>query len=226
MKLAKHTPITMFFLVVFTMIFSSCAKDSDLFDEYVLAPEEEVVKPGDPDEETPPDENEDQDPGEEPNDDPTGGIDFDTPDNLENSNKISGTYYPTSEADITNPANENFKAVIRESFDCNNCTFAANQTIEPAGGVITGSNINLNGAYIENTYKQAFSPSVSFSEVYKASRISAETFGASSGDSSDDTDAIDAMINNAELVAGVQGGSYIKNKPSTYRRSGTLDWNL
>lgn len=233
MKLSYRTPQTMIFLVAFALFFTSCAKDSDLFDEYVLAPEEEVVEPGDQNGDTDgdTDQGQGQDPDQEPptdgsGGDPTGGIDFDTPDNLENTNKIDGTYYPKSEADITNPANANFKAVISESFECNGCTFAANQTIEPAGGVISGSNINLNGAYIENTYKQAFSPSVSFSQVYEASRVSAETFGATSGDASDDTAAIDAMINNCALAVGAQGGSYVKNRPSTYRRSGTLDWNL
>ncbi|MEE1963190.1 hypothetical protein V1387_10880 [Allomuricauda taeanensis] len=226
MKLLNRTPLAMIFLVAIVMFFSACGKDSDLFDEYVLEPEEEVVEPGDQDGNGDTDGETGQNPDGGPNENPTGGIDFDTPDNLENTNKIEGTYYPASQADITNPANANYKAVIRESFECNGCTFAANQTIEPAGGVISGSNINLNGAYIENTYKQAFSPSVSFSEVYKASRISAETFGAVSGDSSDDTSAIDAMINNSQLVVGAEGGSYIKNRPSNYRRSGTLDWNL
>ncbi|WP_139344260.1 hypothetical protein, partial [Cellulophaga omnivescoria] len=109
---------------------------------------------------------------------------------------------------------------------CNNCTFAANQTIEPAGGVITGQNINLNNAYVENTYKQAFSASTSFTQVYDKSRLSIEVFGAISGDGIDDSDAIDATINNIEIANASPKGSYIKNKPSTYKREGNFDWNL
>ncbi|MEW2921822.1 hypothetical protein AB1A65_10160 [Muricauda sp. ANG21] len=230
MKLSYCTPRAMLFLVTLVLFFSSCAKDSDLFDEYVIEPDEEVVEPGDPDQDPDPDEDpnpdEDPDQDQDPDEDPFDGIDFSTPDNPENTNKIEGTYTPTSMADITNPANANLKAVISQSFNCNSCTFAAGQTIEPAGGVISGSNINLNGAYIENTYKQAFAPSVTFSETYNASRVSPETFGANAGDNSDDTDAIDAMINNVELAVTANGGTYIKNRPTNYRRSGILDWNM
>jgi len=235
MKLFYRTPLAMTFLAIFLLVLNSCAKDNDLFDEYVLAPDEdEIVEPddslgGDSDDGT----NSGDDDADNPNDgtdsnqdNPFDGIDFTTPDNPENTNKIEGSYTPTSMADITNPANANLKAIISESFECNGCTFAAEQTIEPAGGVISGSNIDLNGAYIENTYKQAFTPSVTFSEVYTASRVSAETFGAISNDGQDDTAAIDAMINNVQLAVGAENGSYIKNRPTNYRRSGTLDWNM
>ena len=220
----------MTFLAAFILVFASCAKDNDLFDQYVLNPEEDVIVSDstntaqDPTTQDPTTQDPTtQDPTTQ---DPTADINFSTPDNPENTNKIEGTYTPSSQADITNPANANFKAVISESFQCDNCTFAEGQTIEPAGGVITGSNINLNGAYIENTYKQAFSPNATFSQVYSASRVSPETFGANAGDNADDTDAIDAMINNVELAVTADGGTYIKNKPSRYTRSGTLDWNL
>jgi hypothetical protein len=220
--LRPHLP-TMMLLAIFLVFFTSCSKDSDLFDEYVLSPEEEVVEPGDTN-------NENSTDGTDGNSgsDTGSGIDFtiDTPDNPENTNKINGIYYPTSAAEISDPTHENFKAVISNSFECNGCTFAPGQTIEPAGGVISGSNIDLNGAYIENTNKQAFASSVSFSRVYESSRVSPETFGAISGDAGDDTNAIDAMINNCSLAVGTQGGSYVKNKPSYYRRSGTLDWNM
>jgi hypothetical protein len=229
----------MTFLAVIILFFNSCAKDNDLFDEYVLAPdEEEVVEPDDSsgedsdgetnnEEEENPDDGTDPDDGSDPDqDNPFDGIDFTTPDNPENTNRIEGSYTPTSMADITNPANANLKAIISESFECNGCTFAAEQTIEPAGGVISGSNIDLNGAYIINTYKQAFAPSATFNQVYTASRISPELFGANAGDNLDDTDAIDAMINNVQLAVTADGGIYIKNKPSDYKRSGSLDWNM
>lgn len=227
MKIFQPHLLKMMVLALFLVFFTSCSKDSDLFDEYVLNPDEEVVDSGDTDGQTDPDGTDGNTDGNSGTDSGSG-IDFtiDTPDNPENTNKIEGTYTPTSSADVSDPAHANFKAVISNSFECNGCTFAAGQTIEPAGGVITGSNINLNGAYIENTNKQAFAPSVTFSGIYESSRISPETFGAVSGDSGDDTDAIDALINNCSLAVGSEGGSYVKNKPSYYRRSGTLDWNM
>ncbi|MCL6266242.1 hypothetical protein [Flagellimonas myxillae] len=234
-----HYLLTMLFIVFFCLIFQSCAKDSDLFYEYVVEQEEEVVETDDPDEnsedpdEENPDEGNEEDPDEGNEEDPDEGEEEpdipefpDTPDDPGNPNKIEGTYYPKSADDVANPANASFKAVITDSFDCNNCTFAPNQTIEPAGGVITGSNINLNGAYIQNTYKQAFAPSVRFSTLYENSRVSPETFGAVSGDNVDDNAAIDAMINNCALAVGTKDGSYIKNRPSNYNRGGIINWNL
>lgn len=228
MKLFFRTPLTMFFLASFLLIASSCAKDNDLFDEYVFNPEEEVVEPPEGNDGTNSDDETDQnqDQGQNPTDDSNGGIDFDTPDNFENTNKINGTYTPTSAADITNPANANYKAIITESFECNGCTFAEGQTIEPAGGVISGRGIDLNGAYIENTYKQAFASSVTFSQLYEASRVSPETFGAISGDSSQDDQAINTLIDNCKYGVGTPSGVYIKNSESTFSRSGSFNWNL
>ncbi|MGX1930514.1 hypothetical protein [Flagellimonas sp. 2504JD4-2] len=229
MKL-NRTLLIMLLLATFTYALSSCAKDNDLFYESIIEQEEEIeetdeVSDEDPDGETDPETPEDPDDPETPDDptDPEPPVD---PTDPTNSNKIVGTYYPSSSAEITDPARADHKAIITESFDCNGCTFAANQTIEPAGGVITGSNINVNGAFIENTYKQAFGSSVTFSELYENSRISPELFGATSGDSGDDNDAIDAMVDNCLLAAGSKDGSYIKNKPSYYRRTGKFNWNM
>lgn len=231
MKLSYRTPLTMIFLVSIALFFMSCEKDSDLFDEYVLAPEEEeVLEPGNTDGNTDGNSDGNQEPDQGStnggNQDSNGVIDFSTPDNPENTNKIEGTYTPTSMADITNPANANLKAIISQSFECNDCTFAANQTIEPAGGVISGQNIDLNGAYILNTYKQVFSSSVTFKDVYTASRVSPEVFGAISGDGQDDSAAIITMINNCSLAVGTPNGSYVKNTESTFSRSGHFNWNL
>lgn len=231
MNLSYRTPLTMMFLVSFMLIFSSCNKDSDLFYESILEQEEEVDESDvtddetseDPDEDTDPDVPED--PDEDPDEDPVVDAPVDPTDPI-NTNKIEGVYYPASSSEISDPSKANHKAIITESFDCSGCTFAANQTIEPAGGVITGSNIQVNGAFIENTFKQAFSSSTTFSEVYAGSRISPETFGATSGDSSDDNDAIDALINNCSLAVGATNGSYVKNQPSNYRRSGIFNWNM
>ena len=216
-----HLP-TMFLMVFLLLTFASCNKDSDLFYESILDPEKPVVE--DPTSQDPDENPTNEEPGTDPG--PFDGIDLDTPDNFDNPNKIEGTYYPSSAAEISDSSKANFKAIITESFDCNGCTFASNQTIEPAGGVISGSNINLNGAYIENTYKQAFSASVSFSQIYKDSRVSPETFGAQSGDSTQDDAAIDAMINNCEYGVGSSNGKYIKNEESTYGRPGKFNWNM
>nr|WP_299381529.1 hypothetical protein [Allomuricauda sp.] len=229
-----HNLPTMLFIAIFVLFFQSCAKDSDLFLDYVIDPEEEVIDSEDPDEnsEDPDDNDDNPDNGDDNNpddgdDDDSGIPDFpEDPEDPVNPNKIEGTYTPESAADLADPAHTSFKAIISKSFTCDGCTLAPNQTIEPAGGVISGSNINLNGAYIENTYKQAFSPNAEFSSVYEGSRVSPEAFGAVSGDNVDDNDAIDALINNCALAIGAKDGSYIKNRPSNYRRNGIINWNL
>lgn len=222
----------MYLLVFFTLVFSSCEKDSDLFLESILEQEEileetdeETEEETDEETEEETDEETGEETGEEEEEDPIVDVPVD-PTDPTNTNKIEGVYNPTSASEISDPSKANYKAVITNSFDCSGCTFAANQTIEPAGGVISGSNIVLNGAYIENTFKQAFSSSTTFSEVYSGSRISPELFGATSGDSSDDNNAIDAMINNCSLAVNVTDGSYIKNSPTNYRRSGIFNWNM
>ncbi|ADY30434.1 hypothetical protein Celly_2617 [Cellulophaga lytica DSM 7489] len=204
MQLTKFTSKFMLFLIFICLM--SCSQDSDLLADLILEEKEEIIEPSDP--VTGSDE------------DPYKDKDFSNP------NKIVGSYYPTSQEDITNADNANKKAIITNSFTCNNCTFAANQTIEPAGGVITGENINLNNAFIENTYKQAFSSSTTFTGIYDKSRLSIEVFGAISGDGVDDSAAIDAAINNIEVATASPNGLYVKNKPSTYKREGNFDWNL
>ena len=125
----------------------------------------------------------------------------------------NNTYTPTSSGDITNVANAGRTAIISNSFDCNGCTFAANQKIRPAGGAISGSNINLNGAYIDDVPDQAFDSSARFSAVYEDSWVYAETFGAVSNDAGDDSDAIDAAHDNCKF-SRLNGGTYVKNSPS------------
>ena len=44
--------------------------------------------------------------------------------------------------------------------------------IIPSGGSISGTNINLNGGYIDEVYNQAFSSSATFSQVYEDSWLS------------------------------------------------------
>ena len=175
----------------------SCAKDNDLFLEAVLEEEEEVV-------DIPADEDPD----------------------FENTNKIDGTYNPSSAAEIMDPSKANFRAIITNSFDCTNCEFAPNQTIEPAGGSISGTNINLNGAFIENTFKNAFTATVSFTEPYRNSRLSPETFGANGSDGVADDIVLSTLIAQSEYAVGQSGAIYIKNDETIHNRSGVFDWDM
>lgn len=219
MKLFYRTPLTMSFLAVIILLFTSCAKDNDLFDEYVLNPEEEVV---DPDDSTINDET-GQDTGN-----PNPGVITEAPNepDFTNKNQILGEYYPESAADISNPEYANYKAVISNSFDCNGCTFAANQTIEPAGGLISGSNIDLNGAHIVNNFKQAFDSNVTFSTLYSKSRLSPEIFGGFGDDNAADDISISTLIKNSEFAIGQNNAIYVKNSEDIYRRDGIFNWNM
>ena len=67
----------------------------------------------------------------------------------------TGSYTPNSAADVANPSNANKVAIITNSFDCTGCNWAPGQVIDPNGGAITGSNINLNGAFIRSKAARA-----------------------------------------------------------------------
>lgn len=218
MKLSYRTPQTMIFLVAFALFFTSCAKDSDLFDEYVLAPEEEVVEPGDQNgenPEVPPEEN----PGNE-NDGSarppaSGGNPNWFPNGPDTSKPEGGaTYTPTNAADISSPSNAGRTALITNSFDCTGCIFAANQVIVPNGGAIRGSNMDLNGAYIDQVAKQAFAPTATFSSIYSNSWVYAEVFGAVGNDATDDSASMDALLDNVKFGRLSSNQTYIKNSPS------------
>ena len=148
------------------------------------------------------------------------------------SPSITTTYIPTSAADVQNIANQDKIAIISNSFDCTNCTFATGQIIRPAGGSISGSNINLSDAYIESNTSKAFASSARFSSLYDKSRVYAELFGATANDTSDDIDAIEAAILNCEFLTAQTNGEYILNRDrhagifSPLTRSGDLDWDL
>lgn len=216
MKLFFRTPRTMTFLAIFILILNSCAKDNDLFDEYVLEPEE-VVEP---------DETIDGTDGEV--DEPTNDGDNDisrppssggNPDwfdlNPKSEEPADGDVYtPTSSADITNSLNAGKTAVISRSFDCTGCTFAVNQKIRPSGGVISGTNIDLNGAYIDEVAEQAFASTVTFSSLYSNSWVYAEVFGAVGNDAIDDSASMDALLDNVEFGRLSSNQTYIKNSPS------------
>lgn len=135
-------------------------------------------------------------------------------------------YEPQNASQISDPANTGKIARITTSFTCTGCTFAPNQTIVPAGGIISGSNINLNNACIENNYTQLFASNVTLSPVYENSRLSPEIFGAIAGDGGNDHSAIDALIKNSSYAIGILNGVYIKNNPSYVSRSGIFDWDM
>ncbi|MHA7831048.1 MAG: hypothetical protein ACX93O_08100 [Flagellimonas sp.] len=203
------------------IFFLSCSKDSDLFDEYVVEDKEPTIEQSPED----PDSNIDQ--GSNTNPD-SGDQTTTAPDPfVSKPNEIIGTFYPKSSAEISDPAYANHKAIIDSSFDCNSCTFAENLTIEPAGGIISGSNIDLNGAFIVNTFKQLFTSNTTFSSLYSKSRLSPETFGADGSDAMADDDALVTLMMQVEYAIGQTGSVYIKNEESTiHMRNGTFDWDM
>ncbi|MEM6864763.1 MAG: hypothetical protein AAF575_06260, partial [Bacteroidota bacterium] len=136
------------------------------------------------------------------------------------------TFNPTSAAEISDPSKANYKAIIDASFACDNCTFAENLTIEPSGGAITGKNINLNGAFILNTFKKSFTPNTSFSEIYSKTRLSPETFGANGGDNASDDDSLSGLIANVAYAVGKPSSIYVKNKETVHSRSGLFDFEM
>ncbi|RIV30535.1 hypothetical protein D2V08_15710 [Flagellimonas lutimaris] len=204
------------------IFFLSCSKDSDLFDEYVIEEDEPAV-------EQPQDDiNSDNDSSSNDNSQSSNNQSSTVPDPfVSKPNEIIGTFYPKSSAEISDPAYANHKAVIETSFDCSNCTFASNLTIESAGGVINGSNVNLNGAFIVNTFKQLFTSSTTFNGVYNKSRLSPEIFGADGSDSIADDNALVTLMMQVEYAIGQTGSVYIKNEESTiHMRNGTFDWDM
>lgn len=137
------------------------------------------------------------------------------------------TFVPTSAADISNPSNANKIAIISNNFLATNTTFAAGLTIRPNGGVISGTSINLNGAYIEENYLQAFADTVTFTSIYDKSYVTLELFGAVSNNASDDSEAFHAAMKNVQYVRAKQGSTYIKNSTTFINRVGffTFDGN-
>ena len=225
-KLQPHLP-TMLVMVLFLLTFASCEKDSDLFYEAVIEQEEEIDEQSGSEDEDSTDSEDSTDDNSDTGDDTSDGPPPPPEDpDFQNTNKISGVYYPESAADVSNPEYAEFRAVITNSFDCSGCTFSENQTIEPAGGVISGTNINLNGAFIETAYKQAFSPSATFAQIYSSSRLTPEIFGGNGGDNTADDAAILAMVKNGTYALGATDAVYIKNEEDTYNRAGAFNWNM
>lgn len=145
---------------------------------------------------------------------------------------ISTTYTPTSSADLSNAANANKIAIITNSFDATGVTLASGQIIRPNGGAISGTNINLSDAYIENNYLRAFSSSVTFTSLYDKSRISPETFGAIPDDAIDDITPITTWIEQNAYGITQNLKEYIINTDrqagqfNPITRAGIFDWNM
>lgn len=138
---------------------------------------------------------------------------------------IVATYTPTSAADLSNAANANRIAIISNSFSATGVTLAAGQIIRPAGGVISGTNINLNGAFIEEVAQQAFSANATFTSVYNRGYIFLETLGAVANNAVDDSASITTALRFFQFTKGIVNGVYLKNSPEFVNRVGefTLD---
>lgn len=144
----------------------------------------------------------------------------------ENLPVTSGTSTLTSLSDFTNPANAGTRATVTGSFNASGATAAANMVLVAGGGIISGTNINLNGCGIENSTTQLFSPATRFSTVYDKSRLYPEIFGASGNGVSDDNAELDALIINCKHAIGRNTSTYVKNEETVYTRSGDFDWNM
>lgn len=114
---------------------------------------------------------------------------------------------------------------IINGFSATGATFPADLVIMAGGGVISGTDIGLNNACIYNEFQQIFASSARFREVNENSFVSAEVFGAVSGDANDDNNSIEALIVNCSKGIGQLNGSYIKNNDSYITRFGTFEWD-
>lgn len=138
----------------------------------------------------------------------------------------SGSGTITNLSDFTNAANAGKTMTVTGSFSATGATAAAGMVLVAGGGVISGTNINLNGSGIENSNAQLFANNVTFSSIYTASRLSIEMFGAVSGDATDDHTAIQTAINQCQHLTARLDGAYVKNDNSTFTRDGYVDFDL
>lgn len=115
---------------------------------------------------------------------------------------------------------------INGSINATGATFASNLIIVSGSGTISGTNINLNGACINDSGNQIFANTVTFSSIYTGSRLSPEAFGAVSGDATADDAAIEALIDNCQYATSTLNAVYIKNQETVFNRSGDFDWDM
>lgn len=149
-----------------------------------------------------------------------------TSDDTDNLPSVSGSGTIANLSDFTNAANAGKTMTVTGSFSATGATAASGMLLVPGGGVISGTNINLNGSGIQDNGTQLFDDGATFSSIYTLSRVSPELFGGVSGDATDDNDAIEALINNCQYATATLNGSYIKNNDSYITRSGTFDWDM
>lgn len=147
-------------------------------------------------------------------------------DDVDNMPSVSGESSATTLSHLTGSGFTGQYVTIDAVIDATGATFDSGIVLRAGTGYITGTNINLNGAGIENGTNDIFASTVTFSSVYTLSRLSPEVFGAVSGDATDDTDAINALVNNVQHATATLNGSYIKNNDSYYTRSGLFDWDM
>lgn len=138
----------------------------------------------------------------------------------------SGSGNITNLSDFTNAANAGKTMTVTGSFSATGAIAASGMVLVAGGGVISGTNIDLNGSGIENSNTQLFADNVTFSSIYTLSRISIEMFGAGSGDAIDDNDAIETAIDQCQHLTARSGGSYVKNDTSTLNRGGYIDFDF
>ena len=138
----------------------------------------------------------------------------------------SGSLAPTTAADFENASYIGYTFTINTSINLTGVSFVSGLKLIPGTGVLSGTNINLNDACIEDTYTQIFAPSVSFTTPYDSSRLTVEAFGGDGTDLVADDSAIAALINNSVFARGGDNRVYIKNQETTFTRPGIFDWDL
>ena len=143
------------------------------------------------------------------------------------TNGGAGSIVPTTAADFTNAAYNNYTFTINNNIDLTGVSITATTIkIVPGTGILSGTGITLNDACIEDAYTQVFSSSVTFTSPYSNSQLSPEAFGADGTDIVSDDAAISALINNVEYAIGNTPSVYVKNLESTYTRAGLFNWDM
>ena len=120
----------------------------------------------------------------------------------------------------------NTRFVIDGNINASNATIGSGNTIESGSGLLTGTNINLNGACIVDDFSQIFASSVTFTSIYDNSRLSPEAFGALGNGSTADDSALSGLIRNVEYATADPTSIYVKNDETVHDRAGIFDWDM
>lgn len=117
---------------------------------------------------------------------------------------------------------------LTNSIDLTGQSIPANLIYTNAGGgLFSGSNVDLNGMCVADDFTQKFLPSTTFANVNEESRVSPQAFGAIGNGIVADDIPINTLINYFRYGIGEPSSVYVKNSPSTFTRSGEIDfdWN-